>query len=127
MRQVLLMMIGVLIGFAAHAVEQMEIEHSPPPPPGLPSGSASAVTGSGSVSVVGCGQGSVDGSGSSAHNDLWWDPKGDFVIGVRTIGTMDPHVLLYVFLPALLFESANGVGTTCMTPDGIPSLSCVTS
>ena len=70
---------GVLIGFAARAAEDDLSE--------------------------GC---SGSASGSANSSEVWWDPKADFVTGIRTIGTMDPHVLLYVFLPALLFESANG-------------------
>ena len=97
---VLLMLIGVLLGVAA---KQILAEQG-----GFASGSGS---GSGSGSSSGSTAVAVSGSGSSAGRRLsaseyWATPKDDFLMSIDVVGFLDPHTMLYIFLPALLFESA---------------------
>ena len=58
---------------------------------------------------LGSSGGSGSGSGSSSGSKPWWTPRDDYIVAIQTVASMDPHLLLYVFLPALLFESANAI------------------
>ena len=46
------------------------------------------------------------GSGSGSSSGFVFDPRRDYLSTMQVIATLDPHTLLYIFLPALLFESA---------------------
>ena len=97
---VLLMLIGALLGFAAKHI-QGELDTAADAAAG--SGSASGST----ASSTGCA-GSGSGSGSVGGNSTaaWATPQADFLNVIDMLGFLDPHTMLYIFLPALLFESA---------------------
>jgi len=84
---VLLLIIGFALGLGAR-------------PDGTDTSSGS---GSGSGSVVAVG--SASGSGSGSGKDL----RADYLQTMQILATLDPHTLLYIFLPALLFESAQAI------------------
>lgn len=83
---VLLLIIGFALGYGAKPE----------------AGSAAVVSASGSTSASPCDSASASGSTSG----FVFDPRADYLSTMKVIATLDPHTLLYIFLPALLFESA---------------------
>ena len=106
---VLLLAIGVALGIAGHELacggSACGDDSS--------SSSSSSGSSSGSAAASGSGSGSSNATASGSSDDPWASiyvrPKSDFVMAIQAIAGMDPHLLLYVFLPALLFESANAI------------------
>jgi len=99
---VLLLLIGAGLGFAGFALEEED---------------AVSPAATGNISdVSGSAGGSTDSSahGSSSGPKEWYtQPRDDFVAAIKNIAGMDPHLLLFIFLPALLFESANAIDYHC--------------
>ena len=101
---VLLLVLGVLLGVAAVPLE--EELYGASNRTSSAGGHRRALAASSSSSG---GGGSSSNHSAGAHGDVWWSPREDYVTAVRTVATLDPHTLLYVFLPALLFESAQAI------------------
>lgn len=92
---VLLMLIGVLLGVAALAAPQGD------------KGSSANVSGSGSGTGDGSGSSSATSSGSGGRRLAGGaEPDTEFLSVMSVLAGLDPHTMLYIFLPALLFESA---------------------
>ena len=88
---VLLLVIGVLLGLG-----------------GLPSAydEYAEASGSGSVSASGSAEPCASGSGRRSLAATGPLPRREYLMAIKAMAEVDPHTLLYIFLPALLFESA---------------------
>lgn len=93
---VLLLIIGFALGLGARTDDTLQQDTSS----GSVSGSIAAGSIAASSSAASASAGSSAGSGSGK------DFRGDYLQTMQILATLDPHTLLYIFLPALLFESA---------------------
>ena len=104
---VLLMLIGGVLGVVAIVISpdrNTATECEQLAALGNASGSLALVSGSGSGSVA-----MTSGSGSSGSGSVEWAvtiADAHFLTVMKVVANLDPHMLLYIFLPALLFESA---------------------
>ena len=102
----LLLAIGVVLGVGARALENEDgcLHHDP-----CTVAADDPCSADGHRRQLAGGSGS--GSGEGATHSFWdlTQARRDYTNGIKTLATLNPHVLLFIFLPALLFESANAI------------------
>ncbi len=108
---VLLLAIGLALGFVARALEDEDANNAASSAAAISASSSSNASGSAAGRRLTAASGSAAGSGTG--EEPWWTPRADFMYAIATLGGLDPHLMLYIFLPALLFESANAIDFHC--------------
>ena len=109
---VLLMLIGVLLGVAARPVVSLVLEAGSGAAESADSSRRALAASSSSTSASGSSAGSA--SGSSGGSGWAITSAGvDFNAVMSMFASIDPHTMLYIFLPALLFESAQVCVCVC--------------
>ena len=93
---VLLLILGVILGGAAR------------PHGSLADALAELASNSSDGSSGGSSRQLSEGSGSSSGSE-WATPRADYFAIIDILALLDPHTMLYIFLPALLFESAQAI------------------